>query len=392
MDTETLDRIVSNSKKQLQWVGRFKKKRHLFRQLKSIDREYFIAIKGVRGVGKTVLMLQIAKETQDAVYFSADSTPVKRFSIYDIVRELSALGFKNIFIDEIHRKPEWDVDVKSIYDEHEVRLIFSGSSALDITRTTSDLSRRVVMKELRPVSLREYVNIKKGYEISPISFYDILKNRALFARKYADVKDYYTEYMQYGGTLYPKRGFREAMENSIRKVILQDMSSLRDVNIKYETDIYKLLYLIASSQPFNVNYSSIANVLEISKTMAIRIVKDMESTGLITAIFPCKKQGVNVKKEPKIYLMVPLRHLFFPEVTDSRRGAAREEFFVNHVKDVCYVKGKRGEKLPDFRFENTTIEVGGETKGRYQHADYIATDGLSCTGNRIPLFLFGFVY
>jgi hypothetical protein len=59
---------------------------------------------------------------------------------------------------------------------------------------------------------------------------------------------------------------------------------------------------------------------------------------------------------------------------------------------VCYLKGERGEKMPDFRFKDVTIEIGGESKPTHQKADYIAVDGLTAVNNKIPLFLFGFVY
>ncbi len=391
MEEEIIDRIIINSSKQIKWSGKFKKKRYLFEDIKKINKEYFVGIKGLRGIGKTVLMLQLAKETKNSVYFSADSTILKPFSIYEIARELIKRDMKTIFIDEVHRKPEWDSDIKTLYDEHEVRILFSGSSALDITRTSSDLSRRVVLKELKPVSFREFLNIKKGYEIPIIPFSQIIKNKQI-ANKYTEVYELFEEYLRYGGVLYPKNGFFDALENSIRKVILQDLSALRDINIKYEEDVYKLLYLISKSPPFEVNYSSIARDLEISKTMAVRIVHDLEKTGMIIIIFPCKKKGIDVKKEPKIYLMFPLREFFSKQGVEINKGALREEFFVNHLRNVCYLKGNRGEKTPDFRFKNKIIEVGGESKTKYQNPDYIAVDGLSITENKIPLFLFGFVY
>ncbi|MBS3151353.1 ATP-binding protein, partial [Candidatus Woesearchaeota archaeon] len=126
--------------------------------------------------------------------------------------------------------------------------------------------------------------------------------------------------------------------------------------------------------------------------MAVRIVHDLEKTGMIIIILPCKKKGIDVKKEPKIYLTFPLREFFSKKGVEINKGALREEFFVNHLRNVCYLKGNRGEKTPDFRFKNKIIEVGGESKTRYQNPDYIAVDGLSITGNKIPLFLFGFVY
>ncbi len=392
MEDATTDQIILNSKKQIEWAGRFEKRRYLFEELVVIDNEYYVGVKGIRGVGKTVLMLQLAKLANASVYFSADSTLLKPFSLYEVARELIKRGYKNIFIDEIHRKTSWDADIKTIYDEHEARIIFSGSSALDITRTASDLSRRVVLKELKPTSLREYVNINGTSNIEPLSFDEILKNKVLLAQKYADIHEQLGSYMTYGGVLYPKNGFFDAMENSIRKVILQDLSALRDINVKYETDIYKLLYLVSRSLPFEVNYSSIANNLEISKTLAIRIVSDLEKTGMVIPIFPCKKAGLDVKKEPKIYLTVPLRQFFLKQGVEINKGSLREEFFANHLRDLCYLKGERGEKTPDFRFKETIVEVGGESKSAYQNPDIIAADGLSTTGNRVPLFLFGFVY
>ncbi len=392
MEEAIIDKLILNSIKQIKWAGQFKNKRYLFKQIKSIDKEYFIGIKGFRGIGKTVLMLQLARETKDSIYFSADSTILKQFSLYEIIKELSKRNFRNIFIDEIHRKTGWDVDVKTIYDEHEIRIIFSGSSALDITRTSSDLSRRVVLKELKPVSFREFLNIRKEYDIPEIAFNDILSNKNALIKNYSEIYEHFEEYLEYGGVLYQKNGFIDALENSIRKVILQDLSTLRDINIKYETDIYKLLYLVARSPPFEVNYSSISRELEISKTFSIKIIRDLESSGLIIPIFPCKKIGIDVVKEPKIYLTIPLRKLFLKQGVEINKGSLREEFFVNHIREVCYLKGERGEKTPDFRFKDKIIEVGGASKTNYQKPDYIAVDSLSTEDNKVPLFLFGLVY
>ncbi len=392
MEESLIDNIVINSKKQMAWAKQFGQKRHLFEAVKAVDKEYYLGIKGIRGVGKTVLMLQIANETDESVYFSADSTQLKPIPLYELVRELLKRGFKNIFIDEIHRKAGWDSDIKTIFDEHEARVIFSGSSSIDITKTGADLSRRVVIKELRPVSFREYLNIRKNHSIKALSVEEIIKHKTTLANKYAEESMFLNEYLTYGGVLYPKNGFFEAMENSLRKVILQDLSALREINIKYETDVYKLLYIIAKSPPFETNYSSISSALEVSKSMAIRMVDDLAKTGIIIPIFPCKKEGINVKKEPKIYLTIPLRQLISKLGTEINKGAYREEFFVNHMRDVCYLKSERGEKTPDFRLNNFTVEIGGESKTNIQKPDYIATDSLATSGNKIPLFLFGFTY
>lgn len=392
MEESIIDKIILNSNKQIKWAKKFNKTRYLFNKLKKIDEEYYIGVKGIRGIGKTVLMLQLADKTKESIYFSADSTLIKPFNIYEVSKKIIQRGYENIFIDEIHRKNGWDTDIKTLYDEHESRIFFSGSSALDITKTSADLSRRVVLKELKPASFREFLNIRKKYDIHSTSFEEIINNKNSLTKKYTDTYTHLDEYMKYGGVLYPKHGFFEALENTIRKVVLQDLSSLRDINIKYETDVYKLLYLIARSPPYQTNYSAISRELETSKTFATRIVKDLEKTGIIITAFPCKKKGIDVKKEPKIYLSIPIRNFFLKHGVEINKGALREEFFINHIKDVCYVKGKRGEKTPDFRYKDVILEIGGSSKTKYQKPDYRAVDSLSTENDRIPLFLFGFVY
>ena len=207
---------------------------------------------------------------------------------------------------------------------------------------------------------------------------------------YAELHPLWREYMREGGVLYPRSGFYDALDNSIRKVILEDLSALREISVKYETDAFKLLYIVAKSAPFEANYSRIARALEVSKNMAIRLVEDLSKAGLLVVLHPCGSG----RNEPKLYLTVPLREFFARKGFNIHEGALREEFFVNHLRNLglCYLKGKRGEKTADFRVGEWIIEVGGESKGRYLKPDYIAVDGLVTGKGKVPLFLFGLVY
>ncbi|WP_048148504.1 ATP-binding protein [Palaeococcus ferrophilus] len=390
MDGRILTSLIATSRRVMAWARKFPKRRFLFHELKSIDEEYYVGVKGIRGVGKTVLLLQLANETGKSVYFSADSTLIKPFSLYEVVKALAEMGYRNVFVDEIHRKPGWAEDLKTLYDEHEVRIFFSGSSAIDLVHSGADLSRRVVLKELPPASFREWLNIKKEFDVPRYSLKEILSKAFDLTNMYTEFHALWREYMREGGVLYPRSGFYDALDNSIRKVILDDLSALREVSVKYETDAFKLLYFIARSAPFEANYSRIARHLEVSKNMAIRLVEDLSKAGLLVPVNPCESP----RKEPKLYLTVPLREFFAKKGFEVNRGALREEFFVNHLchYGLCYLKGKRGEKTADFKVGEWVIEVGGESKGRYQRPDYIAVDGLITGKGRVPLFLFGLLY
>ena len=146
--------------KKLEWIS---KRRYAFESAAQIskEKEYFLGITGLRGIGKTVLLLQLAKES-GGIYFAADDRNLRGIAIYDVIRALSDAGHKTIFIDEIHAKPDWDSDLKTVYDESLAYVAFSGSSAIEIKTLKSDLSRRAVIERLKPASFREWLSIKKG--------------------------------------------------------------------------------------------------------------------------------------------------------------------------------------------------------------------------------------
>lgn len=75
------------------------------------------------------------------------------------------IGGKYLFIDEIHKYQNWSKELKLIYDYHaELKVVFAGSSVLDINKGVSDLSRRAVMYQMQGLSFREY--LKLFYHIS----------------------------------------------------------------------------------------------------------------------------------------------------------------------------------------------------------------------------------
>ncbi|MEW6528923.1 MAG: AAA family ATPase [Candidatus Micrarchaeota archaeon] len=389
MENAIVERIVLRSESLKKWVNQFTYERYLFNELVKTNKDFYIGIRGLRGVGKTTMLLQLSLEHNDSAYFSADWSYLKPYSIYEIANELRKRDLKTIFIDEIHTRADWSQEIKTLYDEHELNVFFSGSSSLSIKEECADLSRRAVLHELKPTSLREYLNIKKRFNIPVYSFDEIISNGKEISLRHISAYEYFGSYMREGGVLYSGEGFNEAMDNAIQKIITVDLSALRDINIKYETDAYRLLYHIAASNPFELSYSSISHKLGISKTFAIRLVKDIVATGLLKEVFPCKGGNKDVKKEPKIYFSIPFRAFFAP---DENKGSVREEFFVNHVPVSCYFKTERGEKTPDFLVNGKKIEIGGVSKTTTQKPDYIAVDSALWEEKKIPLFLFGFLY
>ncbi|MEM4707356.1 MAG: AAA family ATPase [Candidatus Anstonellales archaeon] len=396
MNDEVFGRALLESERKINEASRYTKKRYLYTKISSVPANYFVGFYGIRGIGKTIMLLQLARETKNAFYFSADAPYLRDESIYDIARYIIARGYTNIFIDEIHTKAYWEKDLKALYDEGEGRVVFSGSSALEIKKKGSELSRRALLFYMKPASFREYVSIKHDVELPAFSIKQLedYESRKKLTLEYLYVAAYLTEYFNYGGLLYAteKEFFYNSIQNIVDKIVYTDLAYLRGINTKIADDIFSLLYFISFSSPSETNYSKLANSVNLSKPTVISIISDLTKMGVVKQVFSCGK-GASVRKEPKLYLAFPFRAYF--NSVKSRQpdiGALREEFFVNHVDNACYIKTERGAKTPDFKIGDKIFEVGGVGKTLKQKADYIVKDGLLIEKRTIPLFLFGFFY
>lgn len=397
MDEGLFSQIVLNSERRKAEARAFTAKRYLYSKIKAVPKGYFAGMRGLRGIGKTVMLLQLANELPGSLYIPADSSLIKGTGLYEAMHFAISRGYSSLFVDEIHCKKDWQQDLKTIYDEEgNTRVFFSGSAALEIGQG-ADLSRRALLFDLLPLSFREFLAIKKKVAVPPAvsakDLFDEDRRRQLItatAQHAVHLRDYFRQ----GGLLYASEDteyFHKALENTVEKIIHSDLECLRAIDANAEETIYKLLEWIAFSQPGEVNYSTLASKTSASKPTVIRMIDDLTKTGLLKKILPCGKAVV--RKEPKIYLAFPFREYFnavFARTPDT--GALREEFFVNHAQKLCYLKTLRGQRTPDFIYENKTVEVGGGGKNFGQNPDYLIKDAVTLEPKTIPLYLTGYLY
>ena len=139
-----------------------------------------IGILGSRGTGKTTLLLQQLKQTfgpgSQGVYLSLDDIYFTDNRLIDFAENFRQQGGKLLLLDEVHRYPGWAREIKNIYDFYkDLRIIFTGSSVMDMLRQNADLSRRAVQYELTGLSFRECL------ELSGIGRFPALSLKAIFA-------------------------------------------------------------------------------------------------------------------------------------------------------------------------------------------------------------------
>jgi len=390
MDANIFSKVVLESARSLSAIAEIKTKRDIYTRMSS-PTDYFVGIKGLRGIGKTTSILQMAQNYKNPLYFSADAIYLMNSTIYDVINHAQKNGYDSFFVDEIHYQKDWTYSLKTLYDEGIRNLFFTGSSAIELDKG-ADLSRRAVLFDLPPATFSEFLRIKHGIDLPSLSLEDILKKKKDLLPKYSDTYQYFGEYLAYGGVLYDRKEFDLKLLNSINKLISVDMGYLRDININVETNILKIFQLIATTSSFEVNYSKLSSALGISKVTVERLVSDLEKAGSLSVCRPCRRGYALVRNEPKIFLPFPLASFFCRQIgAEPKIGRLREEFFISHVDKPCYVKTARGEKTSDFRLGDIIFEIGGVSKTSIQNPDYIVVDGLDCLENRIPLILFGFL-
>ncbi len=373
-------------------------KRYLYNQIDFSSK--MIGILGQRGVGKTTLIRQLAKNydlpSSKMLYISADNIVN---SLTDIAKEFSAYGGKLLIIDEIHKADNFAHELKTIYDFLDIKVIFSGSSALEIENSKVDLSRRVLFYELHSLSFREFLAIKFDMELPTYSLADILENHHDIATKITkEFKplEYFALYKEFG--TYPfftegEMGYKLRLNEIINIILDSEVATIYNVDSDKINTIRKLLHLLCSSVPVELNIQNIAQSAGVSRNTLYSYLYYLKKANLIEIIggnFANKKL---LNKPDKIYL--ENINLYNILCSSQNIGSLRESFFVSQLKiDHALKYAQKGDFVVDDFY---IFEIGGKNKSFEQIKDmpesFVAADDIEVGfKNKIPLWLFGFIY
>ena len=367
-----------------------------------------IGIKGARGVGKTTILLQhIALNYQDQLdqilYVSLDDLWFARNSLTELVDIFVKTGGKRLYLDEVHKYPDWSTVIKNIYDDYpELQIVFTASSLLEILDARADLSRRAVVYHLPGLSFREYLNIQGIGRFKPFSFREIIQDHSRLSDEVVgEIKpfQFFSDYLQYG--YYPfflegRETFPMRLEETINVLLEVELPFLRQIDISYVIKLKQLMGIIAESAPFVPNISRLSDRIGINRQTLIAYLHYLTEARVINSLYK-EARGISALKKPdKIFLEnTNLMYLFAGSSGTGDKGTARETFFLNQLAHSHQV---RYPEQGDFLVENTyTIEIGGKNKGRKQLRGlddaYVAADDIEYGhGRTIPLWLFGFLY
>lgn len=370
--------------------------RHIHDTIDWNDR--LVGIIGARGVGKSTLIVQHIKLHEDistTLYVSADNVWFSSHTLVHLAETFYKNGGKLLCIDEIHKYANWSTEIKNIYDTFsKLKVVYSGSSILDLQDGGADLSRRVLEYSMPGLSFREYLAISRGITIPIHSLEQILNNKIEFPTKDYRPIALFKAYLKEG--YYPyfqSSNYYLRLLRVINRVVEEDIPKFAGLSVATAAKLKKLLYIVAQSVPFKPNYTKLGRDLDTHRNSVAELMVWLDKAELIN-ILRDDTQGISsLGKVDKIYLNNPNLSYALSDTTPDI-GNIRETIFLAMLRIGHTVTSS---SVSDFKMGKYTFEVGGKNKGQKQIQTvdnaYIVKDDIEYGYNNvIPLWAFGLLY
>ena len=366
--------------------------------------ERAIMVLGARGLGKTTLFLQHLKKTykQEALYISLDDIYFQEHSLYETAILFSQNKGEVILMDEVHKYPNWSIEVKNIYDLiPNMKLLITGSSILELEKSKADLSRRVLNFDLPELSFREFLGIQHKLNLKNYPLDDIIAHHREIAESLLKEMDkplfYFKQYLEWGAYPFFKetKFMHQRLKQTINLIVDFDLPHILPMEQHSLALLKRLLYIIAQSVPYTPNVNKLAATLRCTRHTLYNMLKILQSAKLIYGLYHSSQDIHGLAKPEKIFLHnTNLMYALSERMPES--GTVRETFFINMLESA---KQKVNyTKAGDFLINQSTVfEIGGRNKTSKQiegvKNSYLVKDDIE-TGydQSIPLWLFGFLY
>jgi predicted AAA+ superfamily ATPase len=365
-----------------------------------------IGVKGARGVGKTTMLLQhikmnLTQVLDKTLYVSLDSIWFSNNTLINLADDFVKKGGEYLFLDEVHRYDNWSQELKNIYDDYPMlKVVFTGSSLLQILNARADLSRRAITYTMQGLSFREYLSIETGQHFDKLTLESILSNHskesALITAKVKPLY-YFDRYLKQGYYPFYKEEldlYVPRLEEVINMMLEIELPLLRGLDLAYVHKIKQLLLIISESVPFIPNVSKLSTKIGIARSTLLLYFHYLDEIGLTINLFK-ESGGISKLQKPlKVYL--ENSNLMYALTSSAANtGNIRETFFANQLgygHKIMY--SDKGDFLIN---EKYVFEIGGKDKSRKQiegiENSFIAADDIEYGfQNKIPLWLFGFLY
>lgn len=367
-----------------------------------------ILITGLRGTGKTTILKTIAKQHDD-IYTSGDFLKTNSIDIKDITQLVKSEGKRIVIIDEIIYLQDWPIKLKIDSDSNQnILYLISGSSAMQLSELSQDISRRLDIYKIKPLSFREFLRIKhniileKQEKISELIFGE--KSREKIFIELNKIKNTLPEninalFKEYYDLQFPflinEFDTRHKLIQMVEKIIYKDLTQIENILSQHLKDADLIVKFLTTNE--KTSYLNISNNLGIGKDLVSKIILLLEKADLIS-ILPDIIPTRELRGNKKIVFTAPSIRLALNQVNrEEVTGFAREDMFVSIVKsigfDVAYNYKQNGF---DFLAANQKFEIGHKKKN-IQPNTFVISDSLDVDFNKekrtiyLPQYLFALI-
>lgn len=328
-------------------------------------------ITGMRRVGKsTAMQYLLGQVTHDnKLYLDCERVEIrvlfKRPDYESIAEELQLLGLDFLkpcvlALDEIQlveNLPSW---IKYMYDTYKIKFIVTGSSSYYMKNRFSErLAGRKRIFEMYPLSFKEFLHFKQA-EIRQADRYSWKPyNKAWYNR----CKEWYEEYIQYGGfpevVLQPNKKEKEALlKDIINSYVELDVKLISDYSAS--EDLYKLVKLMAARVGNKVDYTKLSSIAGINRQKMTSYIQLMQYTYLIYLVKPFTRNiDKEISQQPKLYFSDTgiLNALAGFQISSGQQFENSIAAQLYPLGEINYYQKKTGQEI-DFIFNKTTaVEV-----------------------------------
>ena len=362
-----------------------------------------IGIKGTRGVGKTTLLLQYAKEhfgahDRKCLYVNMNNFYFQSRGIADFAGEFYKKGGRVLLIDQVFKQPQWSEELRKCYDEYPgLNIVFTGSSVMRLKDENPALNGIVMSYNLRGFSFREFLNLQTGNSFRAYSLDEILTNHEQIIKTIlpkVSPNKFFSDYLHHG--FYPfyqeNTNYSENLLKTMNMMTEVDILLIKQIELKYLTKIKKLFYLLAVNGPQAPNISQLAIDIQTSRATVMNYIKYLADARLINMIYPV---GQLFPKKPAKIMMHNSNLMYAIYPIKAEQQDIMETFFINTMwKDHKVNEGaKKGYYTVDGCQQYHICDAQTPNKMRCQQdVIYVKYNTEVSKERQIPLWLFGFLY
>jgi predicted AAA+ superfamily ATPase len=399
-----MEQIVNFFYRLLDRYSMFTQMRYLYDEINW--KNQLILIRGPKGSGKTTMLMQHILRTfsdkSKVLYCSVDNFWFASHTLLDLAEYAYTHGITHLFLDEIHKYGNWAQELKNIYDAYpQLHVVVTGSNALNIIHQTYDLSRRCIVYTMQGLSFREYLKLESVADLPVVPLEKLIKchldiSRDITIKQNIKVLLHFERYIKEG--YYPfyrdeTMNFGERLSQVLDTIIFSEIPAVS--NLEYES-VYKikpLLAVLAQQNPYTLNISALSKSLNASRNVLLKLIELLDQAALIRRLYAASNDWEQIKKPEKI--LFNNTNLMYALASNTDTGTMRETFCACMLSKGHKISmPQKGDIIADKQY---LFEVGGKSKGYGQIANipnsYIIADGIDVGfGNKIPLWLFGFLY